>query len=104
MIAHMRHPPRGSFGSASAGTVLAVVLLVAPWRAAGTDDEASDTIRIEEQQVVGERATEAPPFLQDVQGTSIYAGKKTTVIDPQVPPKVVNDNYRQALARVPGLY
>jgi Fe(3+) dicitrate transport protein len=96
-----RRPRAGHLCKAIA-VALAVLPLALPCRAA--DAEATDTIRLEEEQVVGERATEAPPFLSDVEGTSIYAGKKTTVVDPQTPPKIVNDNYRQALSRVPGLY
>lgn len=65
---------------------------------------AEPTIRIDEQQVVAEREKEVPPFLRDVQGAEIYAGKKTAAIDPAEPPKIVNDNYRQVLGRTPGLF
>ncbi len=43
------------------------------------------------------------PFLADVSGTTINAGKKTTVIDLQERPAVVNNNFRQVLAQTPGL-
>jgi Fe(3+) dicitrate transport protein len=43
------------------------------------------------------------PFLPDVQGTKINAGKKTSVIDLDQIPQVVNNNYRQALSQTPGL-
>ncbi len=42
-------------------------------------------------------------FLPDVQGTKIYSGKKTSLVDFNKIPKVNNNNYRQALAKVPGL-
>lgn len=43
------------------------------------------------------------PFLPDVVGTSIYAGKKTSVIDFDSMPQIQTDNYRQAFANTPGL-
>ena len=42
-------------------------------------------------------------FLPDVQGTKIYAGKKTTALQLSQKPQVTNSNYRQALSQVPGL-
>lgn len=44
------------------------------------------------------------PYLPPVQGTRIYSGKKTTVIDLDEFPRITNNNYRQALAKTPGLY
>jgi Fe(3+) dicitrate transport protein len=44
-----------------------------------------------------------PTFLPPVQGTEIYSGKKASVIDLDVLPKVQANNYRQALALTPGL-
>ncbi len=43
------------------------------------------------------------PFLQPVEGTKIFAGKRATVIDLDALPKVQANNYRQALALTPGL-
>lgn len=43
------------------------------------------------------------PFLPDVQGTRINAGKKTTVLDLDSLPRITGNNYRQALAETPGL-
>lgn len=43
------------------------------------------------------------PFLPAVQGTKINAGKKTAVLDFDDQPKILNNNYRQALAKTPGL-
>ncbi len=43
------------------------------------------------------------PFLPAVEGTRINAGKKSSVIDLDEFPPIVNNNYRQALARTPGL-
>lgn len=48
-------------------------------------------------------ATVQPPFLLPVEGTRIYSGKKTTVLDLDALPAIVNNNYRQALALTPGL-
>ena len=43
------------------------------------------------------------PWLPSVIGTSIYSGKKTNVIDFDNLPKVVGNNYRQALSQTPSL-
>lgn len=43
------------------------------------------------------------PFLPDVEGTRINAGKKTSNIDLRELPVISNDNYRQVIATTPGL-
>lgn len=43
------------------------------------------------------------PFLPNVQGAKINAGKKTTVLDFDSQPRINGNNYRQALAQAPGL-
>lgn len=43
------------------------------------------------------------PFLPEVVGTNIYAGKKTSVMDFDALPQIQTDNYRQAFAKTPGL-
>ncbi len=81
------------------------LLISAPvWAADRPSTDEPEVIRMQEQQVVGQRDSAEQPFLPDVRGTNIYSGKKTTVIDPQQAPKIVNDNYRQALSRSPGLF
>lgn len=42
-------------------------------------------------------------FLPDVQGTKIHAGKKTSNIDLEDLPEINMDNFRQAIAKTPGL-
>ncbi len=42
-------------------------------------------------------------FLPPVQGTRIFSGKKNSVIDLDEFPRIMNNNYRQALAKTPGL-
>ncbi len=44
------------------------------------------------------------PFLPAVEGTRIFAGKKASVIDLDALPEIAGNNYRQALAKTPGLY
>lgn len=44
------------------------------------------------------------PFLPPVQGTHINSGKKSSVIDLDEFPRITNNNYRQALAKTPGLF
>lgn len=41
--------------------------------------------------------------LPDVEGAKIYAGKKTSVVDLEDAPQIVNNNYRQAFEKTPGL-
>ncbi len=41
--------------------------------------------------------------LPDVQGTHIYSGKKTTKIELEEVPAIINNNFRQALQKTPGL-
>jgi Fe(3+) dicitrate transport protein len=43
------------------------------------------------------------PFLAEVVGMNIYAGKKTSVMDFDSLPQINTDNYRQAFAKTPGL-
>lgn len=45
-----------------------------------------------------------PPFLAPVSGVKINSGKKSSVIDLDAFPKITNNNYRQALAKTPGLF
>lgn len=49
--------------------------------------------------------TVSKPFLPDVQGTKINSGKKTSQVhlDKDLP-KISNNNFRQALAKIPGLH
>ncbi len=71
----------------------------APSPAAG-----AGTTRVEAVEVVADAYAAADgPFLPDVEGTKIYAGKKTDNIDPNLLPQISNNNYRQALATTPGL-
>ena len=59
-----------------------------------------DTVTVEAE---GDSTVHAP-FLPPVAGTMIYSGKKTSVIDLDSLPPITNNNYRQALAKTPGLY
>ena len=59
-----------------------------------------DTVTVEAE---GDSTVQAP-FLPPVAGTMIYSGKKTSVIDLDSLPPITNNNYRQALAKTPGLY
>jgi Fe(3+) dicitrate transport protein len=58
------------------------------------------------KEVVVTAVTDTTPgvsYLEDVEGTKIYSGKKTAIIDVQAAPVIVNSNYRQALQKTPGL-
>ncbi len=68
-----------------------------------TDGPPATAVQVPLQTVVGDR--EQSRFLPAVEDVEIYEGKKTTVIDPEEPPKVVDDNYRQVAlenARAPS--
>lgn len=65
------------------------------------------TATVPEVRVFGEAESDETiqaPYLPAVQGTRIYSGKKTSVIDLDEFPRITNNNYRQALAKTPGLY
>jgi Fe(3+) dicitrate transport protein len=65
------------------------------------------TATVPEVRVFGESESDETiqaPYLPAVQGTRIYSGKKTSVIDLDEFPRITNNNYRQALAKTPGLY
>lgn len=65
-----------------------------------TESFTLDTVIVESE---GD-STVQEPFLPPVAGTMVYAGKKTSVLDLDALPKITNNNYRQALAKTPGLY
>ena len=46
---------------------------------------------------------ENAPFLPDVEGAEIFAGKRTDNIDPNLLPQINNNNYRQALQTTAGI-
>lgn len=46
---------------------------------------------------------EDAPFLPDVEGAEIFAGKRTDNIDPNLLPQINNNNYRQALQTTAGV-
>lgn len=60
--------------------------------------------RVDEVLVVASETDANSPFLSDVEGAQIYAGKKTTRVNLSQLPEISNNNYRQALVKVPGLY
>ncbi|MBI4354189.1 MAG: TonB-dependent receptor, partial [Candidatus Omnitrophica bacterium] len=79
-------------------SVVGIVAMPAAWAEEG---KSSEKPRLEEVVVSAEQLE--GPFLPDVVGAAIHAGKKTSVIDLQAIPTIVNNNYRQALAKTPSL-
>ena len=61
--------------------------------------ERLDTVEV----VAALQPAEDGPFLPDVEGAQIFAGKKTDNIDPNLLPQINNNNYRQVLATTPGM-
>ena len=71
-----------------------------------TSEASSEVVTLSPLTVVGETQGDRViqgPFLPEVVGTTIYAGKKTAVIDFDAMPQIQTDNYRQAFAKTPGL-
>lgn len=66
-------------------------------------DEGPQTDKLRLEEVVVSAQPIEGPFLPDVQGTGIFAGKKTTTINLQERPTIINNNYRQVLAKTAGL-
>jgi Fe(3+) dicitrate transport protein len=67
------------------------------------DAVATSTRIIVEAEAESDEAVQVP-FLPPVQGTRINSGKKTSVLDLDEFPRINNNNYRQALAKTPGLF
>lgn len=68
--------------------------------------EAAAPVETARQYIIGEAEHEQQvqtPYLPPVLGTQVYAGKKTSVLDFDELPSIINNNYRQALAKTPGL-
>lgn len=55
------------------------------------------------KEVVVTAEEEKHKALPDVEGTKIYSGKKTSIIDLEEAPQIINNNYRHALQKTPGL-
>ncbi len=67
---------------------------------------ADAPVDLARQVIVGEAEFEElvqTPYMPPVFGTQVYSGKKTTVLDLDDLPPVLNNNYRQALTKAPGL-
>jgi Fe(3+) dicitrate transport protein len=81
--------------------ILAGSLSVWAWSAAAQEEEVT---RLETVEVEADYDTRIDgPFLPDVEGTRINAGKKTSNIRLQDLPEISNGNYRQVIAKTPGL-
>jgi Fe(3+) dicitrate transport protein len=65
---------------------------------------AATVRRMETVQVIDKlQPPEDGPFLPDVEGAEIFAGKRTDNIDPNLLPQINNNNYRQALQTTAGV-
>jgi Fe(3+) dicitrate transport protein len=62
-----------------------------------------DSVSLPSVVVTAIHAPEKSPFLPPIDGTRINSGKKSSIIRLDDMPKIVNHNYRQALAMTPGL-
>lgn len=67
-------------------------------------DSAGKIVRLEQVEVEADYDVQTRlPFLPDVEGTRINAGKRTSNIDAHYFPEVKDDNWRQITATTPGL-
>jgi Fe(3+) dicitrate transport protein len=73
--------------------------LAIPLAAPEAGVERLDTVQV----VAALQPPEDGPFLPEVEGAQIFAGKKTDNIDPNLLPQINNNNYRQVLATTPGV-
>ncbi len=111
MLNAMRLRPRFGVGRGSPGVWSAAIALALGGgngvRGEGaTGAGAGAPSPLARQYILGEAEYEErveTPYMPAVLGTQVYAGKKTTVLDLDELPKIINNNYRQALARTPGL-
>ena len=67
------------------------------------DPAAKSVTTMKEVVVTAQKDAGGVQSLPDVEGGKIYSGKKTSVLDVQAAPTIVNNNYRQAFEKTPGL-
>ncbi len=102
---HSLHLHRGKpFILATLAVVLAAQpaaaqTLAVPLAAPEAGVERLDTVQV----IAALQPAEDGPFLPDVEGAQIFAGKKTDNINPNLLPQINNNNYRQVLATTPGM-
>ena len=86
------------------GTLMLFIAVCFQIPAAGAAQRQSDAEVLPVVDVTGKK-NESTGSLPDVEGTKIYAGKKTQVVKlKEEVPALTNNNYRQVLAKVPGLF
>ncbi len=86
--------------------ILALLGLMRGVSTVGAEEVNSEVVTLPplvvEGETFGDRTIQGP-FMAEVVGTTIYAGKKTSVVDFDAMPQIQTDNYRQAFAKTPGL-
>ncbi len=87
-------------GPALALTALIALALASHAQQAGTKPTELNTVVITAD---AEEPAIKIPYLPAVEGTKIYAGKRTSVIEMKALPQIISNNYRQAFALTPGL-
>ena len=101
MVRASQRPMMPPKSSAKFFAILLLVSCTALIRSISAQDAISEVI-VQAESESGSFVQES--FLPPVQGTRIFSGKKTSVIDLDEFPKIENNNYRQALAKTPGLF
>ena len=87
-----------TFVAAFSAQTIAQTLAV-PTSTSTNNVERLDTVEV----IAALQPAEDGPFLPDVEGAQIFAGKKTDNINPNLLPQINNNNYRQVLATTPGM-
>ncbi|OGW69461.1 MAG: hypothetical protein A2036_01680 [Omnitrophica bacterium GWA2_50_21] len=87
----------------SAIKIGAILFLLANPTFLFADSDPKNNETMKEVTVRASKVDSQSPFLPDVKGAKIYAGKKTSAIRLDEAPTITNNNYRQALSKTPGL-
>ena len=91
-----------SFGICSEAQTQSSTNAVAAGRMGG--GAVGEVVRLQQVEVEADYDVQTRlPFLPDVEGTRINAGKRTSNIDAHYLPEVKDDNWRQITATTPGL-
>src|SRR3989338_3982128 len=83
--------------------MILTAFLTCPAAAYADEPQAGPATKMKEVVVTAQKDVGGVQSLPDVEGGKIYSGKKTSVLDVQAAPTIINNNYRQAFEKTPGL-
>jgi len=87
------------------GTLQLIALCAAGTAFAAQAQDTRPVTTMKEVTVVGQKDEDSKggKFLPAASGTKVYSGKKTSYIALEESPEIINNNFRQALQKTPGL-